>query len=69
MVGEFNIWDTSRHTLPVDDRSLECVTALRLDSKDTVMVTGNSLGYIQASIMSICYALRYSLTDCFDVTT
>ena len=50
LVGEFNIWDTSRHTLPLEDRGLECVTALRLDSKDTVMVTGNSLGYIQARI-------------------
>ena len=47
LIGVFNIWDNSRHSLPEADRNLECITAMKVDSKDSMLVTGNSLGYIQ----------------------
>lgn len=47
IAGEFNIWDTDRHELDEEGRSLHSVTALKVDSTGSCMFTGNSLGYIQ----------------------
>ncbi len=47
LIGEFNVWDNSRHTIPEHTRCLESITAMQVDSKDSQLITGNSLGYIQ----------------------
>ena len=47
LVGEFNIWSTARHQLKGAGHCLQAVTALRVDSNDQFLFTGNSLGYIQ----------------------
>lgn len=47
LIGEFNIWDNFRHTIPEHTRCLESITAMQVDSKDTLLITGNTLGYIQ----------------------
>ena len=47
LVGEFNVWDTRRHTLPPAKRGLHSVTAMHGNETETVLYTGNSLGYIQ----------------------
>lgn len=55
LIGEFNIWDNSRHTIPEHTRCLESITAMQVDSKDSLLITGNSLGYIQMwSISTYC---------------
>lgn len=46
-MGEFNIWDTRRHVLHHTKRSLHSVTALHVNEMETVLYTGNSLGYLQ----------------------
>ena len=46
-MGEFNIWSTARHQLKGAGHCLQAVTALRVDSNDQFLFTGNSLGYIQ----------------------
>lgn len=43
----FNVWDTSRHSLPEEKRRLASVTALKVDSDGLNMITGSSIGYIQ----------------------
>lgn len=47
LVGEFNVWDTRRHTLHHTKRSLHSVTAMHVNETETVLYTGNSLGYLQ----------------------
>jgi len=49
LIGYYNIWDNSRHTIPERDRHLDCVTAMKTDSSASLLITGNSIGYIQAS--------------------
>jgi WD40 repeat protein len=52
LVGEYNVWDTRRHSLPLAERGLHSVTALHVNETETVLYTGNSLGYIQ--VWDIC---------------
>ncbi len=47
LIAEFNIWDNSRHTIPEENQPLECITSMKVDSKDSLLITGNSLGYVQ----------------------
>jgi hypothetical protein len=55
LVGEFNVWDTRRHTLPKAERQLHSVTAMHGNETETVLLTGNSLGYLQLwDISSYC---------------
>ena len=65
LIGEFNIWDTKRHRLPEEERSLECVTALKIDSNDETMLTGNSLGYVQVrtAVVCVCVCVCVSMRE------
>ena len=55
LVGEFNVWDTRRHTLPPAERSLHSVTSMHVNETETTLYTGNSLGYLQVwNNMSYC---------------
>lgn len=49
LIGEFNIWDNLRHRLDKEDRQLQSVTAMTVDSNNDLLITGNSIGYIQVS--------------------
>ena len=49
LIGEFNIWDNLRHQLDKEDRQLQSVTAMMVDSNNDLLITGNSIGYIQVS--------------------
>ena len=49
LVGEFNIWDNRRHTVTMTTRSLHSVTAMNVNETETILYTGNSLGYIQVN--------------------
>ena len=49
LIGEFNIWDNLRHRLDKEDRQLQSITALKVDSNNDLMITGNSIGYIQVT--------------------
>ena len=51
LIGEFNIWDNLRHHLGKEDRQLQSVTAMIVDSNNDLLITGNSIGYIQVSII------------------
>ena len=50
LMGEFNIWDNQRHNIPEAKRCLHSVTALHANEDETVMYTGNSLGYMQVHV-------------------
>ena len=47
LMGEFNVWDNRRHSPPEAERSLHSVTTMHVNGTETVLYTGNSLGYIQ----------------------
>ena len=47
LIGEFNVWDNPRHRIDGEERQLRSVTALKLDSNDELLITGNSIGYLQ----------------------
>lgn len=51
LIGEFNIWDNLRHRLDKEDRQLQSITALKIDSNNDLMITGNSIGYIQVTCL------------------
>ena len=50
LVGEFNIWDNRRHSLSSCERGLHSVTAMHVNETETVLFTGNSLGYLQVPL-------------------
>lgn len=49
LIGEFNVWNNLRHRLETGDRRLQSITAIKIDSNDDVMITGNSVGYVQVT--------------------
>ena len=55
LVGEFNVWDTRRHTLPQAERSLHSVTTMHVNETETTLYTGNSLGYLQVHVHMYLY--------------
>ena len=50
LIGEFNVWDNSRHKLEREERQLHSVTAIKLDSNNDLLITGNSIGYLQVCV-------------------
>ncbi len=47
LIGEFSVWDTPRVNLEREAWHLESVTSLKVDTRDTVLITGDSIGYLQ----------------------
>ena len=45
----FNVWDTVRQQGYLKEKKLASVTALKVDSSELNMITGDSIGYIQVS--------------------
>ena len=60
-MGEFNVWDDGREASD-EDRRLGSVTALTVDCTDSVMFTGNSMGYLQ-----VCLLVMYENAHLGDV--
>ena len=60
LIGEFNSIDLLRFKMDAKSRGLESITACAVDSSDTKMVLGNSLGYIQVyNIARYCLRVRH----------
>lgn len=59
LIGEFNIWDNLRHRLDKEDRQLQSITALKIDSNNDLMITGNSIGYIQVTWLLTVAIIQY----------
>lgn len=49
LIGEFKIWNNLHDQFDGKDRQLQSVTALKVHSNDDIMITGNSMGYIQVT--------------------
>lgn len=59
LLGEFNVWDTTRMKLDHELWHLESVTSLKVNSQDTVLITGNSMGYLQVGKLCHGSPLEY----------